>query len=55
VARGSHRGSKNFTQIPLLDVDPQTVPSLQIKDVPIFATVLGGKVVLVSDSKKPKK
>ena len=43
-----------FADFAVLDDDPQTVPALQIKDVPIFATVLGGKVVLVSDSKKPK-
>ena len=44
-----------FADFAVLDDDPQTVPALNIKDVPIFATVLGGKVVLVSDSKKPKK
>ncbi len=44
-----------FADFAVLDDDPQTVPALQIKDVPIFATVLGGKVVLVSETKKPPK
>ena len=44
-----------FADFAVLDDDPQTVPALKIKDVPIFATVLGGKVVLVSDTKKPRK
>jgi predicted amidohydrolase YtcJ len=44
-----------FADFAVLDDDPQTVPALKIKDVPIFATVLGGKVVLVSETKKPRK
>lgn len=44
-----------FADFAVLDDDPQTVPALKIKDVPIFATVLGGKVVLVSETKKPPK
>jgi predicted amidohydrolase YtcJ len=43
-----------FADFAVLDDDPQTVPALKIKDVPIFATVLGGKVVLVSETKKSK-
>lgn len=43
-----------FADFAVLDDDPQTVPALKIKDVPIFATVMGGKVILVSDTKKPR-
>lgn len=44
-----------FADFAVLDDDPQTVPVLKIKDVPVFATVMGGKVTLVSETKKPRK
>ncbi len=43
-----------FADFTVLDDDPQTVPAAKIKDVPIVATVLGGKVVPVSETKHPR-
>ncbi len=43
-----------FADFAVLDSDPQAVPAIKIKDVPVFATVLGGKVILVSETKKPR-
>jgi len=43
-----------YADFTVLDDDPQTVPAIKIKDVPVFATVLGGKVVPVSGTKKPR-
>lgn len=43
-----------FADFAVLEADPQTVPAIQIKDVGVFATVLGGKVIPVSETKKPR-
>jgi predicted amidohydrolase YtcJ len=43
-----------FADFTVLDADPQTVPAIKIKDVPVFATVLGGKVIPVSETKTPR-
>jgi hypothetical protein len=43
-----------FADFAVLDADPQTVPAIKIKDVGVPATVLGGKVILVSETKKPR-
>lgn len=43
-----------FADFAVLDADPQTVPAIKIKDVGVYATVLGGKVILVSTTKKPR-
>ena len=43
-----------FADFAVLDQDPQTVPALKIKDVAVFTTVIGGKVVPVSETKKPR-
>lgn len=42
------------SNITVLAEDPQAVPVLKIKDVPVVATVLGGKVIPVSETKKPR-
>jgi predicted amidohydrolase YtcJ len=43
-----------FADFAVLDEDPQTVPELKIKDVVVFATVLGGKVIPVSETRKAR-
>ena len=43
-----------FADFAVLDADPQTIPAIKIKDVGVYATVLGGKVIPVSDTKKPR-
>ena len=43
-----------FADFAVLDVDPQTIPAIKIKDVAVHATVLGGKVIPVSETKKPR-
>jgi predicted amidohydrolase YtcJ len=43
-----------FADFAVLDADPQTVPAIKIKDVGVYATVLGGKVIPVSETKKPR-
>ena len=43
-----------FADFAVLDADPQTVSANKIKDVGVFATVLGGKVIPVSETKKPR-
>ena len=43
-----------FADFTVLDADPQTVAAIKIKDVPVFATVLGGKVIPVSETKTPR-
>ena len=43
-----------YADFTVLNDDPLTVPPLTIKDIPIVATVLGGKIFLVADSKKPR-
>lgn len=43
-----------YADFTVLEDDPQTVPAIKIKDITIFATVLGGKVVPVSGTKKPR-
>ena len=43
-----------FADFAVLNDDPQTVPAIKIKDVGVYATVLGGKVIPVSETKKPR-
>lgn len=43
-----------FADFAVLDADPQTIPAIKIKDVAVHATVLGGKVIPVSETKKPR-
>jgi predicted amidohydrolase YtcJ len=43
-----------FADFAVLGADPQTVPAIKIKDVGVYATVLGGKVIPVSATKKPR-
>lgn len=43
-----------FADFTILDSDPQTVPAIKIKDIPVFATVLGGKVIPVTATKSPR-
>lgn len=43
-----------YADFTVLEDDPQTVPALKIKDILVHATVLGGKVFLVSETKKPR-
>jgi len=43
-----------YADFTVLDDDPQTVASAKIKDVPIFATVLGGKVITTAETRHPR-
>ncbi len=43
-----------FADFAVLDADPQTIPAIKIKDVAVHATVLGGKVIPVLETKKPR-
>lgn len=43
-----------YADFTVLADDPQAVPALKIKDVPVVATVLGGKVMPVSETRKPR-
>ena len=43
-----------FADFTVLDVDPQTIPAIKIKDVAVQATVLGGRVIPVSETKQPR-
>ncbi len=43
-----------FADFTVLDSDPQVLPAMKIKDVPVFATVLGGKVIPVSTTKSAR-
>lgn len=43
-----------YADFAVLGDDPQTVPSIKIKDVPVVATVLGGRVIPVSETKKER-
>ncbi len=43
-----------YADFAVLNSDPQTVPAINIKDVGVYATVLGGKVIPVSETKKPR-
>ena len=43
-----------FADFAVLDDDPMTVPSLKIKDIAVAATILGGRIILVSETKKPR-
>ncbi len=43
-----------YADFAVLGDDPQTVPSMKIKDVPVIATVLGGRVIPVSETKKER-
>jgi predicted amidohydrolase YtcJ len=43
-----------YADFVVLGDDPQTVPAARIKDVPVVATVLGGRVVPVSETRHPR-
>jgi predicted amidohydrolase YtcJ len=42
-----------FADLVVLDDDPQTVDPMAIKDIPVVATMLGGKVTLTADTRQP--
>ena len=42
-----------FADFTVLDEDPQAVDPMKIKDINVFATILGGNVTLTADTKKP--
>jgi predicted amidohydrolase YtcJ len=37
----------------VLGDDPRTVETMAIKDIPVIATILGGRVIMTSDTRKP--
>jgi predicted amidohydrolase YtcJ len=37
----------------VLDADPREVEPTAIRDVPVIATILGGRVIMTSDTRKP--
>ena len=43
-----------YADFAVLNSDPQAIPTIKIKDVEVHATVLGGKVIPVSETKKPR-
>ena len=43
-----------YADFAVLADDPQTVVSTKIKDIPVIATVLGGRVIPVSETKKER-
>ena len=43
-----------YADFAILNSDPQAIPAINIKDVAVYATVLGGKVIPVSETKKPR-
>ena len=43
-----------FADFAVLNADPQTIPSIKIKDVGVVATILGGKVIPVSETKQSR-
>lgn len=43
-----------YADFAVLGDDPQTVAPMKIKDVPVIATVLGGRVIPVSETKKER-
>lgn len=43
-----------YADFAVLGDDPQTVPPMKIKDVSVVATVLGGRVIPVSETKKER-
>jgi predicted amidohydrolase YtcJ len=43
-----------FADFTVLDEDPQEVDAMKIKDIGVVATVLGGRVTLTADTRKPQ-
>lgn len=43
-----------FADFTVLDSDPLTIPAGNIKDIAVVATVLGGRVIPVSETKRPR-
>jgi len=43
-----------FADFAVLDSDPQAIPANNIKNVSVLATILGGKVIPVSETKRPR-
>ncbi len=43
-----------YADFVVLGDDPQTVPAVKITDVPIVATILGGRVIPVSETCRPR-
>ena len=43
-----------FADFAVLDEDPQAVAPLKIRDVAVVATILGGRVIPVSETRKPR-
>ncbi|MBM3544938.1 MAG: amidohydrolase [Alphaproteobacteria bacterium] len=37
----------------VLDADPRDVEPMAIKDIPVIATILGGRVIMTADTRKP--
>jgi predicted amidohydrolase YtcJ len=42
-----------FADFVVLEDDPQAVEPMQIKDIGVVATILGGKVTLTADTRNP--
>jgi predicted amidohydrolase YtcJ len=43
-----------FADFAVLDADPQEVDAMKIKDIGVVATILGGRVTLTADTRKPQ-
>jgi hypothetical protein len=37
----------------VLDADPRDVEPMAIRDIPVIATIVGGRVILTADTRKP--
>ncbi len=42
-----------FADFTVLDADPREVDPMVIRDVPVIATILGGRVIMTADTRKP--
>jgi predicted amidohydrolase YtcJ len=43
-----------FADFAVLDADPQEVDAMKIKDIAVVATILGGRVTLTAETRKPQ-
>lgn len=43
-----------FADFTILNSDPLTIPAGNIKDIAVVATVLGGRVISASETKRPR-
>jgi hypothetical protein len=42
-----------FADFTVLDADPRDVDPMAIRDIPVIATIVGGRIIMTSDTRKP--